>query len=69
MAFDLYANVTARILSELETGTAPWVKPWAATPGQNVPCNASTNVAYKGCNIVLLWMVSHRFTSAAFRHL
>jgi antirestriction protein ArdC len=66
MAFDLYQNVTARILSELENGTAPWVKPWAATPGQNVPSNARTGVAYRGCNIVLLWMVSHRFASPRF---
>jgi antirestriction protein ArdC len=66
MAFDLYQNVTARILSELETGTAPWVKPWSATPGHNVPSNAKTGVGYRGCNIVLLWMVSHRFTSPRF---
>ena len=34
---DLYAEVTSRILAELERGAAPWVKPWSATPGQNVP--------------------------------
>lgn len=34
---DLYSEVTARILAELERGEAPWVKPWSATPGQNVP--------------------------------
>lgn len=66
MAFDLYQNVTARILTELENGSAPWIKPWSATPGLNVPTNAHTGVAYRGCNIVLLWMVSHRFTSPRF---
>ena len=40
---DLYAEVTSRILAELERGAAPWVKPWSATPGQNVPQNAVTN--------------------------
>lgn len=53
---DLYSDVTGRILAELEAGAAPWVKPWSATPGQNVPCNAVTNRPYSGCNVVLLWM-------------
>ena len=30
---DLYAEVSARIIAELEAGAAPWIKPWAATPG------------------------------------
>jgi hypothetical protein len=34
---DLYSEVTSRILAELESGAAPWIKPWSATPGQNVP--------------------------------
>lgn len=66
MAFDLYQNVTARILSELENGSAPWVKPWSATPGKNVPTNAKTGVGYRGCNVILLWMVGHRFASPRF---
>ena len=45
---DLYAEVTSRILAELELGAAPWVKPWSATPGQNVPCNAVSNRPYSG---------------------
>jgi antirestriction protein ArdC len=59
MAFDLYQNVTARILSELETGTAPWVKPWSATPGHNVPMNVISGKAYSGVNVILLWMAGH----------
>jgi antirestriction protein ArdC len=53
---DLYSEVTSRILAELEGGAAPWVKPWSATPGQNVPQNAVTNRAYSGCNVILLWL-------------
>ena len=53
---DLYSEVTARILAELERGAAPWVKPWSATPGQNVPQNAVSNRPYSGCNVVLLWL-------------
>jgi antirestriction protein ArdC len=63
MQRNLYAEVSARICAELERGAAPWVKPWSATPGQNVPCNAVTNRPYSGCNVVLLWMAQ----SAGYR--
>jgi antirestriction protein ArdC len=53
---DLYAEVSARIVAELESGAAPWIKPWSASPGANTPCNAATNRPYSGCNVVLLWM-------------
>ncbi len=43
MRRDLYAEVSARIVAELERGAAPWVKPWSATAGANTPCNAVTN--------------------------
>ena len=56
MKRDLYAEVSARIVTELEAGAAPWVKPWSATPGANTPCNAVSNRPYSGCNVVLLWM-------------
>jgi antirestriction protein ArdC len=53
---DLYTEVTSRILAELERGAAPRVKPWSATPGQNVPQNAVSNRPYSGCNVILLWL-------------
>jgi antirestriction protein ArdC len=56
MKRDLHAEVSARIVTELEAGAAPWVKPWSATPGANTPCNAVSNRPYSGCNVVLLWM-------------
>jgi antirestriction protein ArdC len=56
MKRDLYAEVSARIITELEAGAAPWVKPWSATPGANTPCNAVTNRPYSGCNVILLCM-------------
>jgi antirestriction protein ArdC len=58
MTRDLYASVTARILAELEAGSAPWIKPWSATAGANTPCNAISNRPYSGCNVVLLWMAA-----------
>src|SRR5260370_19065114 len=57
---DLYSDVSARIVAELERGAAPWVKPWSATAGQNVPKNAVTNRPYSGCNIILLWLARNR---------
>jgi hypothetical protein len=56
MARDIYGEVSSRIIAELERGAAPWVKPWSATAGRNVPCNAVTNRPYSGCNVLLLWM-------------
>src|SRR3982074_3965774 len=56
MKRDLYAEVSTRIVAELEAGAAPWVKPWSATAGANTPCNAVSNRPYSGCNVVLLWM-------------
>jgi antirestriction protein ArdC len=57
---DLYFEVTSRILAELERGAAPWIKPWSATPGQNVPQNAVSNRPYSGCNVILLWLTRGR---------
>jgi len=56
MKRDLYAEVSTRIVAELEAGAAPWVKPWSATAGMNTPCNAVTNRPYSGCNVLLLWL-------------
>jgi antirestriction protein ArdC len=63
MKRDLYAEVSARIVAELEAGAAPWIKPWSATAGMNTPCNAVTNRPYSGCNVILLWMAQ----SAGYR--
>jgi antirestriction protein ArdC len=60
MKRDLFAEVSARIVAELERGAAPWLKPWSATAGQNVPQNAVTNRPYSGCNITLLWLARNR---------
>ena len=59
MKRDLYAEVSKRIVAELERGAAPWIKPWSATAGMNTPCNAATNRPYSGCNVVLLWMAAN----------
>lgn len=60
MKRDLFAEVSSRILAELETGAAPWVRPWSSTAGANTPCNAVTNRPYSGCNVILLWLARNR---------
>jgi len=67
MKRDLYADVSARIVAELEAGAAPWIKPWSATPGANTPCNAVTNRSYSGCNVV--HGASCRLSHAAVSHI
>ncbi len=53
---DLYASVTQSIIRELETGAAPWLKPWrnGRTSGL-MPQNYVTGRPYSGINIMLLW--------------
>ncbi len=60
MKRDLYTEVSERILTELQRGALPWIKPWSATPGQNVPQNAVSNRSYSGCNVILLWLARNR---------
>jgi antirestriction protein ArdC len=39
----LYAEVTDRIIAELEAGRLPWVQPWGDTGAEvGMPCNAGT---------------------------
>jgi antirestriction protein ArdC len=63
MAANLHQEVTARILQSLEAGVAPWVKPWSATAGRNVPLNVISGKAYQGVNAILLWGNVGRFTT------
>jgi antirestriction protein ArdC len=60
MRRDTYTDVSERIAAELERGALPWIKPWAATPGANTPCNAVSNRPYSGVNVVLLWLGAAR---------
>jgi antirestriction protein ArdC len=55
-AADKYATVTAKIIAQLEAGVAPWVRPWSITGASSLPCNAVTRKAYRGSNILQLWM-------------
>ena len=51
----VYETVTNAIIAELERGVAPWVKPWASGETIALPYNATSQRAYSGVNILLLW--------------
>lgn len=64
----LYETITNDILAELESGVAPWVKPWNASPGGEtflLPYNALTRRKYRGVNILILWRAAMR---KGYRH-
>lgn len=53
---DLYQQVTDKIITALEAGVAPWVKPWDHAAAHNgYPYNAVSGKAYRGINIALLY--------------
>ena len=52
----LYAEVTSRVITELEAGRLPWVQPWdSAACGCTMPHNAGTGRRYSGINVLILW--------------
>ncbi len=54
----LYAEITERIIAELEAGRLPWVQPWgnsdAAAP-LGLPRNVTSGRTYSGINVLILW--------------
>jgi antirestriction protein ArdC len=54
---NLYDDITAKIIAELEAGRFPWVQPWGSakvvSPG--LPRNALTGRSYSGVNVLVLW--------------
>lgn len=57
---DIYTRVTAKIIADLEAGTQPWHKPWNTEhlAGRISRPLRHNGVAYRGLNIVLLWIAS-----------
>lgn len=51
MAFDLYQQITDRIIAELEKGTVPWKKSWSCTSGA---ISRATGKPYSVLNQLLL---------------
>ena len=49
---DVYQIVTEKIVTLLEQGTIPWLKPWATSLG--MPKNLISKKEYRGINVFLL---------------
>lgn len=57
---DVYAQVTESIVAQLEQGTRPWVQPWNAEhlAGRITRPLRANGQAYRGINVVMLWMAA-----------
>lgn len=63
---NFYAEITSRILAELEAGRLPWIQPWdtaASKAPLATPKNAATGRGYSGINVLILWgaVIKHGF--------
>ncbi|WP_157220447.1 ArdC family protein [Flavisphingomonas formosensis] len=67
---NLYDEVTARIVTELEAGRLPWVQPWGSSgsAGPALPRNALTARNYSGVNVLILWgaVIEHGWPSQSW---
>lgn len=53
---DVYAEVTQKVISLMETHGANWTKPWSGTKSSgSMPTSISTGNQYTGVNTLLLW--------------
>jgi antirestriction protein ArdC len=72
---DIAQIITDRIISELEKGATPWVKPWRTLkgmPGAGMPYNPASGTQYRGVNhfwlgmqpFALPWFVTYKQAQA-----
>jgi antirestriction protein ArdC len=50
----VYEVITSRIIKQLESGVAPWHKPWKTSGKDGLPRNLITNREYRGINVWIL---------------
>jgi antirestriction protein ArdC len=57
MKKDVYSKITDQIVSELEKGVRPWLKPWNAehAEGRITRPLRANGIPYRGINVVMLW--------------
>jgi antirestriction protein ArdC len=56
--FDIHAEITNRIIAAIERGAGDFIMPWHRAPSAKRPINATTQKAYRGVNILSLWIAS-----------
>lgn len=71
MSKQIYAEITAKIVAQLEKGVAPWVRPWSSNTagGKKArwqPHNLISNRDYRGINAVLLMMTGSAYPTGAW---
>lgn len=57
MRTDVYQKITDQIMSELEKGVRPWMKPWNAehAAGRITRPLRGNGIPYQGINVLMLW--------------
>ncbi len=57
MRSNVYQKITDRIVTELERGVRPWLKPWSAGNGEGriVRPLRANGIPYQGINVLMLW--------------
>jgi antirestriction protein ArdC len=57
MRADVYERITNQIVSELEQGVRPWLKPWNAehAAGRITRPLRAGGIPYRGINVLMLW--------------
>ena len=57
MKTDIYQKITDQIVSELEKGVRPWLKPWNAehAAGRITRPLRGNGIPYQGINVLMLW--------------
>lgn len=58
-------DITARIVTAIESGVMPWRRPWKVSPNAGRPTNVVSKAAYRGVNPILLSIsaMQHGFAS------
>ncbi len=63
---DVYRKITEQVLAAIERGTVPWIRPWDASGVEGALAahrNVSSGKAYRGINMLLLWMAGRNYRS------
>ena len=55
---DVYTRVTNKIVEAIEAGADRWDMPWHVPANMGYPVNAASGKAYRGVNILTLWVES-----------